>query len=356
MATYSYFATCPAGLETEASRLLALTLPASEVTRCCGGAVWFNLPEALSPQRIPEFVTNVFFVIRSWNTSSAPFAELVKQAGKKSGLSSLPEGYAPETFRLRFSRENRFESVDKAVSRAAEGYIAAAAGGLTDRDGEGGEYWFIIRREDWSAFALRLPQPKRSEISLAQGELAPSLASLLVLRVIRDRNPRVILDPCAGHGAIPERCLRLFPGARVISCDADAKAAAALAERFSESGRATVRQSDLRDLSWIETGSVDAVITDPPWGMWEEGGYRDPEALRDLYRGLLASAARILVPGGRLGVLTGAKREFEEALASDLRFSSPDAEKRTDLLVNGKKAALYVLEASPPSASRSISV
>ncbi len=352
MPTYAYIATCPAGFEGEAARLLNREWKGALVTRRSGGAIWFSLPFPLDPPSVPDYLSNVFFILREWNTSANPFSELVKQGCRKSGLASLPAGYAPRSFRVRFSRENRFESVDKTVASSAESAIRAATGAVPDRLGSGGEYWFIIRSESWSAFALRLERGTRDTPSPARGELSPALASLVVLRAARDLGakdgtPFVILDPCAGHGALPERASLFFPEATVIALDIDDSAVKAMKARFSGNPRVSVSAGDLRALEGIDAHSVDLVVADPPWGMWEEGGFREGAGIPELYAAFLGAAARVLKPGGRLGVLTGAKRDFEAAVEGDPVFSAARSADgfRTDILVNGKKAALYLLDA-----------
>lgn len=346
MHAFHYLATCPAGFELEVSRLLPDMLQGADVSRASGGAVWFSLPSPLTNDSIPAFVSNVFFVLREWNTSANPFSELVKQSARKSGLDRLPEGYRTSAFRVRFSRENRFESVDKAVTASAEKFIATVTGSLPDRLGSGGEYWFIVRSESWSAFALRLEGADRSAGTPAQGELSAALASLVVLRAARDREPKTVLDPCAGSGSIPERCAALLSDARVIASDIDPSSVARMEHRFAGNPRVSVHRDDLLTLLNIADASVDILVTDPPWGSWEEGGYRDAEKLKALYSGLLASASRVLASGGRLCVLTGAKREFEEAVAANRAFAASSRHEgyRMDILVNGKKAALYALD------------
>jgi tRNA G10 N-methylase Trm11 len=73
---------------------------------------------------------------------------------------------------------------------------------------------------------------------------------------------------------------------------------------------------------------VNAIATDPPWGLYEGGmGKAGAEELVDAF---LAEAARLLPPGGRLVFL----------LSRSLEAASPVFELREsfDVLVSGKKA------------------
>jgi 23S rRNA G2445 N2-methylase RlmL len=107
-----------------------------------------------------------------------------------------------------------------------------------------------------------------------------------------------------------------------------------------------VRECDALGLSHIADASVDLVVTDPPWGFWDGDAYRGERSIDALYRGMLAEFSRILRVGGRAFVLTGAKGEFESAARASAAFAPcVDAERfRTDILVNGKKSAVYALK------------
>ena len=67
MPTYAYIATCPAGFEGEAARLLDREWEGVLVTRRSGGAIWFSLPYPLDPHSVPDYLSNVFFRITSYN-------------------------------------------------------------------------------------------------------------------------------------------------------------------------------------------------------------------------------------------------------------------------------------------------
>ena len=83
---------------------------------------------------------------------------------------------------------------------------------------------------------------------------------------------------------------------------------------------------------------MDAIITDPPWGYYEE-----IEDIQVFYRGMFASFRRVLKPRGQVVLLSARKREAEAA-AQEMGFP---LRQRYDTLVNGKKAAVYLLEVGP---------
>jgi tRNA G10 N-methylase Trm11 len=76
---------------------------------------------------------------------------------------------------------------------------------------------------------------------------------------------------------------------------------------------------------------VDAIVCDPPWGEFE--ALEDPAGF---YGRFCAEARRVLRRDGRLVMLSACKREAESALR--LGFA---LERRLDVLISGKKAAVF---------------
>jgi tRNA G10 N-methylase Trm11 len=87
----------------------------------------------------------------------------------------------------------------------------------------------------------------------------------------------------------------------------------------------------------ISPGEADAIITDPPWGIYKETA----EPLQTFYDDMLTSFARLLKEDGRAVVLTAKKAEFELSLNKTPELRNV---KTLHILVSGKKAAVYVME------------
>jgi tRNA (guanine10-N2)-dimethyltransferase len=85
----------------------------------------------------------------------------------------------------------------------------------------------------------------------------------------------------------------------------------------------------------ISDGSIDRVITDPPWGRY---GKYDTGELDDLYRQSLFQMHRVLRKKACAVVLT-AYQAFPE-FAVEAGFT---IEKQYNILVSGKKASIYKL-------------
>ena len=75
----------------------------------------------------------------------------------------------------------------------------------------------------------------------------------------------------------------------------------------------SIRLGDARKLDWLESGSVDLVVTSPPYWTLKEyehspgqmGDVEDYEAFLDQLDSVWSHCARALVPGGRICCVVG---------------------------------------------------
>jgi len=174
---------------------------------------------------------------------------------------------------------------------------------------------YITGRADFFGLSLRVgpgvlvPRP---ETELVVEEALGALSGL--------RSP-LVLDLCAGSGAIALAIARGVPGARVIATDVSAEALRFARENAALAGAGNVelRQGSLFE-PVSETG-FDCVVSNPPYvesgvidtlepevRQWEPRGALDggPDGLR-FYRLIIPEAARRLAPGGWLVLEVGGR-------------------------------------------------
>ncbi len=348
MNTDVFYITVPAGIE----RLLpavfsALELPSLEVLRTGSGYVELRSASGGDVLCDTGIFNNVFRVIKAWPSGKSGFAALVDKLER-----TIPAlGPGPEdrgcTFRVRYSLANQFCSVDRQLMARAERCISSSSGLVPDRLNPDVEFWFLIRSEG-PAWFLRLVKPSQKTVPAAAGELKAGMAKLLCAAAGAafraggsfTEQIRLACDPFAGSGAIPAALYSLYPEARIVAGDLDPEKVEAMRLRFADTPLEVVC-SDACRLADLNDASVDLIVTDPPWGQWDADIWKDGGRLEDLYKGMVAELCRVLTFGGVAVVLTGAKKEFEDAFASRNQLKAVEPF-RTDLLVNGKKAALYV--------------
>ena len=148
----------------------------------------------------------------------------------------------------------------------------------------------------------------------------------------------VVLEPFCGYGSIPVQLAKRFPCKKIYVSDIDEEKIKMLQQnaalRQAQGPCVEICCADVFELLHIQDNSIDTIITDPPWGLWEN----IPD-IEDFYNRMFVSFKRVLKPNGKMTILTARTVEFEKAVAtSKLKINDS-----VHTLVNGKKATLYYL-------------
>jgi hypothetical protein len=301
------------------------------VLRMLEGAVEYRRRGVLTDP--PQWLNNTFLCLTSFpRAPKDPVQDMVRlalQRGVDSDMiaSHLPEGAS--SFRAMFMVEGVLAHAGLKTMAKAEEFLLRSSGLTPGRAKPDVEFWFLYRREGMGFLLMRLTQHRDYARQLEPGELRPDIAHLLC-RLSNPRPGDVFLDPFAGHGGIVKARLG-YPAASITAGDI----APSFALRAALSSSARVLRMDALSMTDIASGSVDAIVCDPPWG--EYAPLPDPAAF---YGKFAAEARRVLKKDGRLVLLTALKKEAAAALG--LNFA---IERRLDVLVSGKKAAVFACRA-----------
>jgi precorrin-6B methylase 2 len=352
---YTFFATFIPGLGECIAGFIRERLPDAKIHRLLDGAALFETQCAYDKLNFFCF-NNIFAVINIMDHREDKGAlekhiqaVIAKAAGGKTGLQNFDpaDGVISHnsgkfrTFRIVASRENKPAAIDEKLKIAAERYISRLSGLAVNRAGPDTEFWFLYRRESglsgpsFSCFMKRLTLRPSWEKSLRPGELPPPLAWTLC-RLAGLKHGDTVLDPFCGCGSIPEAALKYFHITRFIACDRDKKAAAGTRARFKNRTGASFmpRQADFRSLvSSIPEKSVDAVVTDPPWGLYRE------YPIGQLYEEMFRVFEKLLKENGRLVILCAPGEELINAAAG--RF---ELQKEIPILLSGKKTGIFIMK------------
>ncbi|MDI9497148.1 MAG: methyltransferase [Bacillota bacterium] len=314
-----YLASFMSGIEPLVGSLLPRVLPGARLRHIEPGYVLFDYAGAEAELVTVPLFNNLFRLL--YEGRALPFERLVEEVGRR----RLSHGQVEGTFRLRFQHEGRLTRVAPETMARAERIVAEATGARPDRVNPDTEFWYITRRSGAAWYGRRLARQRRTERDLAPGELRPELAWLLVA-LARPRAGEVLLDPFAGSGAIG-RAAADFAFKRMYLSDMDA----ARVDSWPQEARFVGMVADARRLEAIPDGSVDAIVTDPPWGLYEAID------VAGLYRDFVAEAGRVLRDRGRLILLSGAVAQWQQAAeAEGFQIAG-----RWDILVNGRQAAIF---------------
>lgn len=335
-----YFGQFIPGAEAIVREILFQRLGEIPLPYLSGGAAEFETALPYSDLNLFCF-HNLFQVLYSSSAEPSP-------AGLEKFLRSLPSAPADwdaarlhpakcRSFRLVTSCKNQLVSVSPAARGGVEKKLRQETGLKIDRSLPDSEFWVLVRADGRAWFLKRLSRHRAYDKLLHPGELHPQLAYLMCWLARPGRRDTVI-DPFCGYGAIPQELSRRFPFARLYAADLDAAVLKIAREKLPKRENILVERQDALNLTAaFPAGSIQAVITDPPWGLYRDAGMD----LGEFYRRILAQLEEILAPGGRIVLLTAAKGKLEAALEElpGLGLSA-----RYDILVSGKKCGLFLLE------------
>lgn len=327
-----FYSTCAAGLESIASGIAASSVRAYASRRVLTGALLYDAAEDLP--RLPIF-QNTYLVLAEYKANDGMDKAALRVLRDHQALQNAQMAIKTRrfrSFRFMFSDQNKLASVNGGTRAQLE---KAIPGARVDRVSPETELLILRRSEGLILFLLRLTKRDGTEKTLARGELSPAVASAMAY-LVSPQPDGVFCDPFSGHGAIAQARLGLCPAKALYLSDTDPEMIAhMLSKKALRRPHIKITQTDAMRLSdHIPAGTVTELAADPPWGLFTPL----PEPAPDFYRKMLAQFALVLAPGGRFCVLTADKPSFEEAAAD---FPGLSFEPRTDLLVNGKKAALY---------------
>jgi release factor glutamine methyltransferase len=158
------------------------------------------------------------------------------------------------------------------------------------------------------------------DLAVGPGVFVPRPESELlveeVLATIRDANDPIVVDLCAGSGAIGLSIAHEHPRAVVHLVERSPEAFEWLERNAKEHDRARLHLADLNDAPSGMDGRVDVVVSNPPYVAVHEWEQVDPEVRDhdpddalwagddglDVVRAVVARAMTLLRPGGTLVV------------------------------------------------------
>ena len=280
------------------------------------------------------YFNNTFFVLKTMKGKGLNFPSLVNSVCTSKNYFLVNKG----SFRIRFQNENQFAKVDKNLARRAEDYVLANSKLKLDRLSPTNEVWFSIRREGFAFCGELISKREFTEKNLNKGELRPEIAYFICC-FADIKSDDTILEPFCGYGSIPTQLAKKFLYKKLYISDIESERVELTKSRKQISqapeGLIECQVADALSLNNIEDKSISLVITDPPWGYYEDIG-----DINDFYSRMFKSFDRLLAPDGRMVILSARKEELEKT-AVENGFKIKNS---LHTLVNGKKAGLYLIE------------
>lgn len=340
-----YLVQFPAGLGPLVARLLTHRVTGYREVYADDSALVFDTGTRLTSADEVEVAKNVFVV---WASVPRPArAEGRSLAHAVTRLAdAVPPAIRPQRpdragFRTMVQIDGRLTPVDRSARSRLESALATRTGQRVQTRGGNTEYW-VMGRTDLPELLLlqRLPRRDKAGKGPKAGALSAELATALVLA--SDPQPTdVFCDPFAGSGALVLARSRR-PVRALLYGDRDLAALRpTLPEELTGSRAVRLLDDDAFTLPSLADASVDAVVTDPPWGEHEPLDQPFPQYADALAAGL----ARVLVDRGRLVVLVN--RSNAVVLGEALAAHALAVADSLDILVNGHPASVLVAARRP---------
>jgi Putative RNA methylase family UPF0020 len=310
---------CPAGFEAIVADTARRELPKVSVERRSSGFIRVRTVAPVRQLREFPCATNVFDVLDEVPRSTVD-RELMALRRRLPRIERPPGLPMRGSVRLRVHDDGQFAGTNARLSAELERDLASWSGLVVARSGAALEVWVLRRRDEPSTIlATKLSKGVRRS---APGVLRPEICGALA-RVEPLRRARLVLDPFAGSGVIGEACLEA--GAECVWLN-DVKGNQRSGGRVRWTHQSTLRLA-------VAPASVDAIVTDPPWGNFSPV----PGGVDGLYSGIGRAAAEWLRPGGAIVALTGAP---EAAIKELVQGGELSLERDYHVLISGRKARI----------------
>ncbi|MGL5811606.1 MAG: TRM11 family SAM-dependent methyltransferase [Nocardioides sp.] len=324
-----YLIQFPAGATALAERAVLADFANAKIEYGDDSALVFESSSQLQSAHSVPYAKNVFAIHAQTPRRNALASSVSRLA---TAIPNLRDPRNPPGFRLMYHIDGQLVSCDPRARQALERSVATASGLRLTPRGQCQEFWIIGRRElEVLYFGQRLRD--ENPPTKAKGALSVELSALLVA-ASEPSSTDVFLDPFAGSGALVLARLR-SPAKSITYSDLALRShRTEFAPALARNRKVKLLAEDAFELPSIRTGSVDVVVTDPPWGehdreIGDYGNFADQMA---------ASFARVLKPqSGRAVVLVN--RRNEEVLTKALVAGGLDIYDTTQLLVNGHPAS-----------------
>lgn len=337
----TYYSTFITGFQEIVSNSLKEKLKNAQIDLMLDGVVVYKSNEPIEKILGIRFLNNTYVLLRITAYSRMISIKSLIRDFLQNSNKTYPFSHSvlnnKKYFRVIASDENQIVAIDKNLLGKLEKILVKKLQLKVDRAKPDTEVWFLKRREGYGFVGLRLTQTPNYEKILHKGELRPEMAHIMCL-LAEVQKEDVVLDPFAGYGSIPVECVKNFQVKEVIVGEKDKEMFKILRIKLNKTrSKTSVWRMDALNLVSLADKSVNKIITDPPWGFYDNKNAN----LKEFYTKMLIEFIRILKPNGLIIILMGQKELFSEIINN---FQQLHLLKKYDTLISGKKAAVFKIK------------
>jgi len=193
------------------------------------------------------------------------------------------------------------------------------------------EFYLLKRREGYSYFLLKINNQNKN---LSPGQLRHDLVNILI-SLSDPQKKDYFLDTFCGYGSIIFE-LTKFPHKKIYANDINKRLIESLKEKTRQRKEIFYSSQDSTKLNQIQSNSITKIITDPPWG-----DFKEISDIHKFFKLIFKEFDRVLMKNGIIVLLISRNFELTELVK---QFPSFNLVSRYNILVNGKKASIYVIK------------
>jgi tRNA G10 N-methylase Trm11 len=338
-----YFACFAPGMQFIVKDILEKKISDVNICQLFDGAVLFETVKIYDSLSLYCF-NNIFSVITFAKKKEGGIESFIRQI-VNSGFQNeiIQNDKKSKTFRIIVSSKNQLVSIDNSLKTKLENIISLQSKLKLNRSNPDVEFWVLYRTEGFCYFMKRLSRHTAYEKILNKGELHPEIAFLMNWLAEPDRGDTV-LDPFCGNGAIPLKRAMAFPAKQIYAFDIDKNMIGIVKRKTIEKNflakrkNIIIKQVDVKYLDKeLSQESVDKIVTDPPWGLFENM----KAGINEFYSLALSKMEEILKNKGIIVLLIGRDIDIETLIKP---LPTLSLEQNYNVLVSGKKANLVKLK------------
>jgi len=340
MEKYKYFASFASGMQYIVKDILEKQIPDINIYQLFDGVVLFETEKTYDKLNMYCF-NNIFSVITFTKRMKGDIESFIKQIVNSKLQDKIISNNNKKynTFRIITSSENQLISVNNVLKNKLENLISSQSNLKLNRSNSDAEFWILSRTEGFFYFLKRLTKHTSYEKILKKGELHPEIAFLMNWFAEANKND-ILLDPFCGNGSIPLKRALHFPTKQIFAFDIDKTMINIVKNKITEKkslsnmSNIVIKQVDILNLDKIlQEESVDKIVTDPPWGLYEKMKME----ISEFYKLSISKMEKVLRIGGIMVLLIGRQIDIEKIL---LEYSKLSLLQNYCVLVSGKKANL----------------
>ena len=280
----------------------------------------------------------LLYSFKNIQTSINHLRKVAMEISNKSDLLRRLKMNAPKTktgFKVQCILENDPISIGIEFLSKLEDKIASLKNLYLDIKKPKIEFLLIVRRSGNALFGFKkISKLKRKKIT-SKGSIRKELAVLLSI-LSKPKKNDIVLDPFAGSGVILIERAAISPFKKIIAVENAKQIFNGMKSNIKRNKmNIEMHNGDAFNMEFIESATIDKIITDPPWGEFNK-----IESLDDFYIKMFHEFDRVLKKTGIIILLLFISIDIETIIENQFKTKFKIKEKYR-ILVSGKKSSIY---------------